>query len=90
MTMLSAGIITGSSVIEDWEGSTPLSNWSGDDGSFTTQQSTVYEGSTALECTTTSEVSITKDGVSSGATVTPSLVIESSPPLVHSRAVEPS
>ena len=71
MTMLSAGIITGSSVIEDWEGSTPLSNWSGDDGSFTTQQSTVYEGSTALECTTTSEVSITKDGLTVAPEDTP-------------------
>jgi len=70
MTMLSAGIINASSVIEDWEGSSPLSNWSGDSG-FTVQQSTVYEGSTALESTDNLEVSITKDGVTVAPDDTP-------------------
>jgi len=71
MTMLSAGIITGSSVVEDWEGSNPLSNWSGDTGSFAVQQSTVYEGSTALKCTDNAQLSITKDGLTVAPEDTP-------------------
>jgi len=72
MTILSAGIINAdSSVIEDWEGSSPLSDWSGNTGSFGTQQSTVYEGSTAVEWTGGGEVSITKDGLTVAPADTP-------------------
>ena len=72
MSHVSAGIINAdSSVIEDWEGSSPISNWSGDTGSFATQQSTVYEGSTAVEWTSGGEDSITKDGVTVAPSDTP-------------------
>jgi hypothetical protein len=75
MTMLSAGIINesggGTGVIEDWEGSNPLSNWSGDTGSFGVQGSTVYEGSNAVEWTSGGEDSITKDGLTVAPADTP-------------------
>jgi len=75
MSINSAGIINessgGTGVIEDWEGSSPLSNWSGNTGSFRVQQSTVYDGSTALECTDNTENSITKDGLTVAPEDTP-------------------
>jgi len=75
VTINSAGIINesggGTTVVEDWEGSSPLSDWSGDIGSFTVQQSTVYEGSTAVECTEAAKSSITKDGLTVAPEDTP-------------------
>ena len=75
MSHVSAGIINesggGTGVIEDWEGSSPLSDWSGDTGSFGIQQSTVYEGSTALKCTDNAQLSITKDGLTVAPADTP-------------------
>ena len=76
MTMLSAGIINelggGGTVVEDWEGSSPLSDWSGDTGDATVADSNYYEGSHSVQATSSNySVIITKDGTDYGPADTP-------------------
>lgn len=58
-------------VIEDFEGATPLADYTGDTAAFETQTTEVYEGTTALDCVQIAESIITKNGVSLGRGDTP-------------------
>lgn len=76
MTMLSAGIINesggGTTVVEDWEGSSPLSDWSGDTGGVEVGNYNRYEGSYSVRGTYGSGINvITKDGTDYGTADTP-------------------
>lgn len=76
MSINSAGIINessgGTTVVEDWEGSTPLSNWSGDTGGVGVGNYNRYEGSRSVQAPSSDySVLITKDGTDYGPADTP-------------------